>query len=125
MILDFGMGPGVFAKQCTENGYFYLGIDISTKMVERAQALKLESAKFRVGDVDALKKYHGEMDYVLAIGLIDYLEEPLRVIQSLTNCLNKNGHLIISFPLTLTILSPDFNPAFSAGEFGLIESKMG
>ena len=37
------------------------------------------------------------MDYVLAIGLIDYVEEPLRVIQLLTNCLNKNGHLIISF----------------------------
>ena len=97
IILDFGMGPGVFAEHCTKNGYSYLGIDISTKMVERAQSLKLENAKFRVGDIDSLNKYKGEMDYVLAIGLIDYVEEPLRVIQLLTNCLNKNGHLIISF----------------------------
>jgi SAM-dependent methyltransferase len=91
------MGPGVFAEHCTKHGYSYLGIDISTKMVERAQSLKLENAKFRVGDIDSLNKYQGEMDYVLAIGLIDYVEEPLRVIQLLTNCLNKNGHLIISF----------------------------
>ena len=66
-------------------------------MIERAQSLKLENAKFRVGDIDSLNEYQGEMDYVLAIGLIDYVEEPLRVIQLLTNCLNKNGHLIISF----------------------------
>ena len=97
IILDFGMGPGVFAKHCIENGYSYLGIDISTEMVERAQSLNLENAEFIVGDIDSLNKYQGEMDYVLAIGLIDYVEQPLEVIQLLTNCLNKNGHLIISF----------------------------
>ena len=83
IILDFGMGPGVFAEHCTENGYSYLGIDISTKMVERAESLKLENAKFRVGDIDSLNKHKDEMDYVLAIGLIDYVEEPLRVIELL------------------------------------------
>ena len=97
IILDFGMGPGVFAEHCTENGYSYLGIDISTKMVERAQSLKLANTKYRVGDIDSLNEYKGKMDYVLAIGLIDYVEEPSKVIQLLTNCLNKNGHLIISF----------------------------
>ena len=96
-ILDFGMGPGVFAKYCMENGYYYLGIDISPKMVERAKLLKLENAKFRVGDVDSLTKYKGEMDYALAIGLIDYVEDPIKVIKLLNNCLKEDGHLIISF----------------------------
>ena len=63
-ILDFGMGPGVFAKICEENGFSYLGIDISPKMVELAQSLKLGNAKFRVGDIQSLTKYQREMDYV-------------------------------------------------------------
>ena len=96
-ILDFGMGPGVFAKICDENGFSYLGIDISPKMVELAQSLKLGNAKFRVGDIQSLTKYQREMDYVLAIGLIDYVENPIKVIKLLTNCLKEDGHLIISF----------------------------
>ena len=47
MILDFGMGPGVFAKQCTENGYFYLGIDISN----RIQQIKVEEPPKRKAGV--------------------------------------------------------------------------
>ena len=96
-ILDFGMGPGVFAKYCMENGYSYLGIDISTKMVERAKSLKLENAKFEVGDIKSLVKYQGGMDYILATGLIDYVEDPIKVIKLLANCLKVDGHLIISF----------------------------
>ena len=97
IILDFGMGPGVFAEYCTENSYYYLGIDISPKMVELAQSLNLKNAEFKVGDIDSLIKYQGEMDYALAIGLIDYVEDPIKVIKLLTNCIKKDGHLIISF----------------------------
>ena len=97
IILDFGMGSGVFAEHCTENGYYYLGIDISPKMVELAQSLNLKNAEFKVGDIDSLIKYQGEMDYALAIGLIDYVEDPIKVIKLLKNCLKEDGHLIISF----------------------------
>ena len=58
IILDFGMGPGVFAKYSTENGFSYIGIDISSEMVERARALKLENTKFEVGDIESLKNLH-------------------------------------------------------------------
>ena len=87
-ILDFGMGPGVFAKHSIENGFSYIGIDISSEMVERARALKLENTKFEVGDIESLKQYEAQVDYVLAIGLIDYVEKPLEVIKLLANCTN-------------------------------------
>mgnify|MGYP001354628897 CR=1 FL=1 len=96
-ILDYGMGPGVFAKHFTENGFSFIGIDISTKMVKMAQALKLENAIFEVGDVDSLNDYEGKIDYVVAIGLIDYVEEPMKVIRLLSGCVNEDGNLIISF----------------------------
>ena len=97
IILDFGMGPGVFAKYSTENGFSYIGIDISPKMVERARALKLENAKFEVGDIESLNSYIAQVDYVLAIGLIDYVEEPLEVITLLANCIKNDGHIVLSF----------------------------
>lgn len=96
-ILDYGMGPGVFAKFCTENGYSFIGIDISTKMVKMAQSLELENAIFEVGDFDSLNNYEGKIDYVVAIGLIDYVEEPMRVIKLLSSCTKEDGNLIISF----------------------------
>ena len=96
-ILDFGMGPGVFAKHSVENGFSYIGIDISSEMVERARALKLENTKFEVGDIESLKQYEAQVDYVLAIGLIDYVEKPSEVIKLLANCTNNNGHIVISF----------------------------
>lgn len=97
IILDYGMGPGVFAKHSTENSFSYIGIDISLKMVERARALKLENAKFEVGDIESLNNYIAQIDYVLAIGLIDYLEEPLEVITLLANCIKDDGHIVLSF----------------------------
>ena len=117
-ILDFGMGPGVFAKYCAENGFSYLGIDISPKMVELAQSLKLENAKFRVGDIESLIMYQREMDYVLAIGLIDYVDDPIKVIKMLTNCLKKDGHLIISFRNHYSL------PRFSRDTIKLIWKKL-
>ena len=91
------MGPGVFAKHSTEHSFSYIGIDISSKMVERARALKLENAKFEVGDIESLNSYIAQVDYVLAIGLIDYVEEPLEVITLLANCIKNDGHIVLSF----------------------------
>ena len=91
------MGPGVFCKFCTQKGLFYLGLDISSKMVEEAKALELNNTKFEVGDIEALSKYTLSMDAVLAIGLIDYLEYPEHGIKSLADCVKSNGYLILSF----------------------------
>lgn len=96
-VLDFGMGPAVFYSSCIKRDLSYLGIDISSKMVEEAQALNLQNAEFEIGDIDALSNYINTMDAVLAIGLIDYLENPKKGIQSLAECVKPNGYLILSF----------------------------
>ena len=95
--LDFGMGPAVFCKACIERGFSYLGIDISSKMVDEAKAKKIKNAIFEVGDIDILHKYANSMDLVLAIGLIDYLEHPKEGINILAKCVTKDGYLILSF----------------------------
>jgi SAM-dependent methyltransferase len=97
MVLDFGMGPAVFARFCEKRNLSYLGIDISPIMVDRAIALNIKNAEFMVGDLDSLSTFRTSMDAVLAIGLIDYLEHPNRGMELLSECVKPGGYLILSF----------------------------
>lgn len=96
-LLDFGMGPGVFARDAAARGFRFVGIDISREMVERAQALGVENAEYVQGDLETLQRFRGQVDAVLAIGLIDYLEQPEEGLRHLADCLKPGGVLIVSF----------------------------
>jgi SAM-dependent methyltransferase len=91
------MGPAVFAPACLDAGLEYVGIDISPVMVERARALRLRGVTYHVGDLHALAAYEGQMDGVLAVGLVDYLEDPRRGLEALARCVRPGGVLIVSF----------------------------
>jgi 2-polyprenyl-3-methyl-5-hydroxy-6-metoxy-1,4-benzoquinol methylase len=95
--LDYGMGPAVFAECCTVAGMHYLGIDVSPEMVEQSKRLGLSNAEFHVGDLEALSAYKDQNDVVLAIGLIDYLENVADGIARLAACVRPGGQLILSF----------------------------
>ena len=96
-VLDYGMGPAVFARRCVDRGLEYVGIDISPVMVQHAEALGLAAAHYRVGDLNTLADYERAMDGVLAIGLLDYLEDPRAGLEALSRCVKPNGVLIVSF----------------------------
>jgi SAM-dependent methyltransferase len=96
-LLDFGMGPGVFAPEIVGRGFEFIGIDISPEMVARAEALGLPHARYVVGDLESLAEFRGTADAVLAIGLLDYLEEPADGLRRLADCLKPGGVLIVSF----------------------------
>jgi len=96
-VLDYGMGPAVFARRCLDRGLEYVGIDISPVMVERARALDLKGTHYVVGDLRALGAHHGQMDGVLAIGLLDYLESPYDGLVELSRCVRPGGVLVVSF----------------------------
>jgi SAM-dependent methyltransferase len=96
-LLDFGMGPGVFAPAAAARGFEFVGVDISPEMVQRAEALGIPRARYVVGDLDALEQFRASVDVVLAIGLIDYLEAPADGLRRLADCLKPGGVLIVSF----------------------------
>jgi SAM-dependent methyltransferase len=95
--LDYGMGPAVFAECCTLVGVHYLGIDVSSEMVELSNRLGLSNSEFLVGDLETLGAYKNQKDLVLAVGLIDYLEDVCAGIVQLAACVKPGGHLILSF----------------------------
>ena len=96
-LIDFGMGPGLLADFCVDYGYNYLGIDISSQMIQKAKEKNILNAKFIVGNTGLLKKYNDSVDVFLAIGLIDYLDKPVEELSVFADCLKKDGYLIISF----------------------------
>lgn len=96
-LLDFGMGPGVFAPHAVARGFEFVGIDISPEMIERAEALGLPNTTYVCGDLEVLDDYREAADAVLAIGLIDYLEDPDEGLRRLAACLRPGGVLIVSF----------------------------
>jgi SAM-dependent methyltransferase len=102
-LLDFGMGPGVFAPHAVERGFEFVGIDISPEMIERAEALGLPNTTYVRGDLEALDVYREAADAVLAIGLIDYLEDPDEGLRRLAACLRPGGVLIVSFRNRLSV----------------------
>jgi SAM-dependent methyltransferase len=91
------MGPGVLAPAAVSRGFEFIGVDISPEMVARAEALGLPRATYVVGDLDALERFRASVDAVLAIGLIDYLEDPVDGLRRLSSCLRPGGVLIVSF----------------------------
>jgi SAM-dependent methyltransferase len=96
-VLDFGMGPGVFAAEIADRGFDFIGVDISPEMVTRAEKLGVPRATYVVGDLDSLGRFRESADAVLAIGLIDYLEDPEDGLRRLSECLKPGGVLIVSF----------------------------
>jgi 2-polyprenyl-3-methyl-5-hydroxy-6-metoxy-1,4-benzoquinol methylase len=91
------MGPGVFALDAAERGFRFVGIDISEEMIERARGLGIADATYLQGDLAALDGFRDQADAVLAIGLIDYLDDPADGLRRLAACVKPGGVLIVSF----------------------------
>src|SRR5262245_36282655 len=90
-VLDYGMGPAVFGPPAVQHGLHYIGIDISPRMIELAQDLKLPDVEYHQGDLELLPRFAGKADTVLLIGLIDYLENPHEGLRLLAQCVRPGG----------------------------------
>lgn len=95
--IDFGMGPAVFAREVVNRGFEYVGIDVSQAMVDRARSMGIPCTTYLCGDLEALSEFRGQADLVMAIGLLDYLEDPYTGLTKLVDCLKPGGMLMVSF----------------------------
>ena len=107
-ILDMGCGTGRYSIALALEGAHVLGIDFSPHMIERAKQLAGEAGvkahcHFLVSDLEHLVG-NDVFDVVLAIGVLDYIEQAEPLIRKMTE--RSRGLLIASFPVKWSIWTP-------------------
>lgn len=102
-VLDIGCGPAVLTERLLRNGCEVWGVDISEKMV--AEAKKIMSDKgfdgmfhFNKGDIERLDFPDAHFDFVLCVGVLEYLKEDSMVLSEIWRVLKDKGQLIVSVP---------------------------
>lgn len=93
-ILDVGCGTGhVLAKvPCRERH----GVDLSPRMVQRAQNSLGGAAKIVLGDAESLPYEDGYFDRVIASSLFSHVLNPEQVVAELRRVTKAGGRIVIS-----------------------------
>jgi ubiquinone/menaquinone biosynthesis C-methylase UbiE len=108
-VLDAGCGTGRFCLPLAKAGAGQVvGIDFAPAMIARAQVLTREQGldgvcRFLVTDIMAFRP-PDPFDYVLAIGLFDYIQDDLRLLARLRQL--TRGKAIMTFPRADTWRAP-------------------
>lgn len=96
-IVEVGSGLGYLVAALRADGYNARGIDISALAV--AQANKRYGNWFEVQDVsDLTARERMNADVVVALELIEHVEDPFSIIEDLLGGLKYSGQLILSTP---------------------------
>ncbi len=100
LILDVGCGTGNYTIKLAKMGFKVIGVDVSTEMlkiaIEKAKKLGLP---FNLIHCDArhLPFPENHFDAVLSVATLEFVSEPLTVIDEMFRVVNKNGKIIIGF----------------------------
>ena len=97
-ILDLGCGNGTMSKYFIDNGAEYvLALDISKNMIEEAKE-KNNSDKitYDVLGMEEISKINDKFDMVFSSLAFHYIEDFDKLINDISNLLNKNGILLFS-----------------------------
>ena len=101
--LDIGCGSGDLCPFFVEKGVLYLGLDLSSKMIERANAnyrafVETGRTRFQVADCEALPFGSGKADIVTAVALLEYLPDPSRSLDEIARVTRRGGYAILTLP---------------------------
>src|SRR5580704_10126278 len=95
-VLEAGCGWGTNLEALEAAGYRGTGLDVSRRVLDRLDRAdrQLVEADISQGLTDHLPAY----DCVLALDVIEHLDDDRRAVRQLRRLLKKNGRLIISVP---------------------------
>lgn len=107
-VLDIGCGPGVFTEELLKSGCEIWGIDVSEHMIKQAkdkikEKKDSERAHFSVGDIEKLDFPDNYFDFVLCVGVLEYLSDDSLALKEVHRVLKAGGEAIFTVP---NLLSP-------------------
>ena len=100
LVLDIGAGRGNFTYVLESHSYRTVAIDIDPDDYVHSTAPFVQA---NLGD--GLPLSSASCGGIVAIEVIEHLEEPLRLIREIARCLRPNGFAIVTTPNVLSIAS--------------------
>lgn len=95
-LLDVGCGRGYFLKLAGERGYDATGIDLSEAAVRYArQKLGVNASRM---DAHELARTGSRYDLITAWHVLEHFEDPVQMLGTLRELLNKGGLLFLEVP---------------------------
>jgi SAM-dependent methyltransferase len=101
-ILDAGCGTGQMLK-CLENHGSAIGIDTSPQAIGYARARGVQ--RLVQGSITDLPFRDGSFDCVLALDVIEHVDDDIGILSKLFEVVKPGGHLIVTVPAYQTLWS--------------------
>lgn len=93
-ILDAGCGTGIYSEIIKNHDSIVLGVDISDRMVEKSKKRGVKSLVGNISNVRLGMKF----DKILCIGVLEFSNEPNKIIENLKYHLKSNGFIVFLVP---------------------------
>lgn len=99
VVLDVGCGNGVITRSLGSLGFKVLGIDVSERAIERANLLnKFPNVNFKVISAEQLNSEGNKYDAVICSEVLEHLQNPELLLNTLYQSLTDKGFLIVTVP---------------------------
>ncbi|WP_339229914.1 class I SAM-dependent methyltransferase [Oceanobacillus sp. FSL K6-2867] len=102
-LLDIGCGDGYGSFKLSKSGYEVTGVDLSPEMIRLAKSRE-DDICFLQGDVNKLPFAEEHFDGVLAINVLEWVQDPFHALREMKRVVNKNGIICVG------ILGPTAGP---------------
>jgi ubiquinone/menaquinone biosynthesis C-methylase UbiE len=101
--LDLGCGSGILSMELAKRGATVLGIDASSGMIASSKRLaadaNLKDVEFMLCDVGEVDwQAIGSFDGILCSSLIEYLDNPIEILEHCCRALKVRGNILVSAP---------------------------
>ena len=98
--LDLGCGCGPASHALAGLGYQVTGLDVAPTMIEQAarEAARrgvAERCRFECGDISAMDLPNGGFEVIVALGFIEYFDQPAPMLQRMREWLSPTGILVL------------------------------
>ncbi|WP_087974498.1 class I SAM-dependent methyltransferase [Oceanobacillus rekensis] len=105
-VLDIGCGDGYGSFKLYREGYHVTGVDLSKEMIQLAKSRlkKGENISFQQGNVNEIPFEDNYFDAIMAINVLEWVEDPLHALKELKRVVKPNGLIYVG------ILGPTAGP---------------